>query len=206
MAIRKTNRAIKNEENRKKLIASANDLFSRYSFSEVTVDDICQHAGLSKGTYYNIFSSKDSLLMVSEKEARSAYLSEHFVYEESQPFADQLIGFFTENFKFILQSNKEKAKDTYLSYIQTQRQFDVDNIFYHCTLLKLIERGLNENAFRCNLSKNELYHMLHDWIIGIQIGWCISYHASSLESLSDESYFQIIRSFLSSLLVYAPDH
>lgn len=43
------------------LIASAGDLFRRRGFSEVTISEIAQRAGVSHGTFYTHFDSKEAV-------------------------------------------------------------------------------------------------------------------------------------------------
>ncbi len=55
---------------RKKIIESARILFNRHGFEEVTIDKIMNFAGLTRGGFYNHFSSKNSLY----SEAISSFL------------------------------------------------------------------------------------------------------------------------------------
>jgi AcrR family transcriptional regulator len=41
---------------------TAYDLFMRYGFKAVTVDEIAKHAGISKKTLYENFSDKDTIV------------------------------------------------------------------------------------------------------------------------------------------------
>lgn len=195
MAIHQTGRQQKTAENRQRLIDVATDLFDQYGFDDVTVDDICARAELSKGSYYHLFKAKEDLLMLSEKTARSRFLSQHFVLDEQAPFHAQLLQFFQYNFAYVQTVGKELARSTYVSYIRTRREYPVSNTFYHITLLHLIERGLREGAFRASLSREDCYIMLHDWIIGLQIGWCIA-----PDTASDERYNRFIAEYVRGLL------
>ena len=49
-------------ETRKRLYATAEALFTRYGFDNVSVDRIVEEAGLAKGTFYVHFKTKDDLL------------------------------------------------------------------------------------------------------------------------------------------------
>lgn len=46
-----------------RLIAAGRELFSRYGIRRVSVDEICQHAGVSKMTFYKHFSNKTQLAL-----------------------------------------------------------------------------------------------------------------------------------------------
>jgi len=52
----------KKEEMRNRIIDSAIKLFDRFGIDEVTMDQIAEQADVAKGTLYNYFSSKDTVI------------------------------------------------------------------------------------------------------------------------------------------------
>src|SRR3954468_17018774 len=46
---------------RAKIVASARALFNRRGFDQVTIDQVMEHAGLTRGGFYHHFSSKEDL-------------------------------------------------------------------------------------------------------------------------------------------------
>lgn len=50
-------------ETKNKLLSTAMMLFTQRGFDKVTVDDITRFAGVSKGTFYNHFTTKDEVLV-----------------------------------------------------------------------------------------------------------------------------------------------
>jgi TetR/AcrR family transcriptional regulator, transcriptional repressor for nem operon len=48
-------------ESRERIINSARRLFNRRGFSEVTIDEIMRHAGLTRGGFYKHFKTKEEL-------------------------------------------------------------------------------------------------------------------------------------------------
>ena len=46
---------------RARIIEAARVLFNRRGFEQVSIDEIMQHAGLTRGGFYNHFASKDEL-------------------------------------------------------------------------------------------------------------------------------------------------
>jgi len=50
-------------ETRQKIYDTAMDLFSRKGYTKVSVSDICGKAGVSKGTFYYYFDSKDQIFL-----------------------------------------------------------------------------------------------------------------------------------------------
>lgn len=60
---------IKKEDKRKKLIEVAEEVFSRKGYHPVTIADIAQEAGIAKGTFYLYFGSKDEIFQEVVKKA-----------------------------------------------------------------------------------------------------------------------------------------
>lgn len=51
------------DERTSQIINAAEDVFTRKGFNEARMDDIAEETGLSKGTLYNYFKSKDDLII-----------------------------------------------------------------------------------------------------------------------------------------------
>jgi len=56
---------------RAKIVESARVLFNRHGFEQVSIDDIMNHAGLTRGGFYNHFASKDELYAEAVRSFRS---------------------------------------------------------------------------------------------------------------------------------------
>jgi AcrR family transcriptional regulator len=51
-----------------RLLRSGIDLFTRHGYAEVRVDDVCQAAGIAKGSFYRHFCSKEELFFAAARE------------------------------------------------------------------------------------------------------------------------------------------
>ena len=51
------------DERTSQIITAAEDVFTKKGFNEARMDDIAEETGLSKGTLYNYFKSKDDLII-----------------------------------------------------------------------------------------------------------------------------------------------
>ena len=51
------------DERTSQIINAAEDVFTKKGFDEARMDDIAEQTGLSKGTLYNYFKSKDDLII-----------------------------------------------------------------------------------------------------------------------------------------------
>lgn len=58
----KTNRQKQADQSKRKIFMTALDLFSKNAYEDITVNDICQAAGMSVGAFYHHYKNKQSLL------------------------------------------------------------------------------------------------------------------------------------------------
>lgn len=78
----KTNkRKIQGAETKKKLYEIAANLFAQHDYADVSVEDITDAAGITKGAFYVHFGSKDALIaeLIAEQAARADIDYKNFV-------------------------------------------------------------------------------------------------------------------------------
>lgn len=198
MALRMTAREQKRIAQRDLIFNTSRDLFQQYGFEQVTIEDICKAAGVSKSTLYLHIRSKEDLVMIYAAADRNDYLEKNFCFDASRPFKEQFLDFIFTNFDYNRKSAREWNRLTYISYIQIYRQkLNLENNFYQHTLMQLIRRGIAENRFRAKMTDLEFFYMIHDWIIGFFIGWSIQ---PDEQSGIEESYLCIINNMVDALL------
>jgi AcrR family transcriptional regulator len=78
---------------REKLLAAASKAFARYGFAAISVDEIAESAGFSRGAFYSNFKSKDQLfLTVVEREIRAWSLEVRDIVSASSSAEETLFG------------------------------------------------------------------------------------------------------------------
>ena len=148
------------EERKNQIIAAATAVFMRLGFHDARMDDIVEEAGLSKGTLYWYFKSKDDII--------SAIL-ENMVNREVAQLSDVLIGdlsakekllVFTKNmieditrmkplmpilFEFWALSTRQKSVQ------QTIRKF---YLIYLDSITPIIQQGIDRGEFQLVKAEN----------------------------------------------------
>lgn len=59
-------------ERRRELMAAAQALFEANGYGRTTVQDICQRAGVAKGTFFYYFATKEAMLGRFSRSGRSS--------------------------------------------------------------------------------------------------------------------------------------
>ncbi len=72
---------------RRKLMDAASALFWETSYNATTIDDICNRAGVRKGTFYHFYRSKSNLTLAALEDWRNRRLQtlSHIFRSENQP-------------------------------------------------------------------------------------------------------------------------
>ncbi|HEY6893755.1 MAG TPA: TetR/AcrR family transcriptional regulator [Rhodanobacteraceae bacterium] len=105
------------DKTRARIVDSARVLFNRRGFESVSIDEVMQHAGLTRGGFYNHFPSKDAL-----------YAAAVSSFTSCNPFAERLESQPRQR------SPRELAELLVDTYLSDETLADVDR---HCPLIAL---------------------------------------------------------------------
>jgi len=109
--------SIESNPKRQQILRTGKDLFWKYGFKRVTIEEICKEAGVSKMTYYKYFANKIELVKVLVDEILQEGLIKYRKLMESDiPYSGKVLGMIelkrdqthtmsSEFFKDYLQSN-----------------------------------------------------------------------------------------------------
>ena len=71
--IKLTKRKLQGTQTRQKIFETSLELFNRHGYDNVTIDDICDTIGVSKGAFYTHFKSKDQVILENFIHLNSVY-------------------------------------------------------------------------------------------------------------------------------------
>ena len=172
MAIKKTEKQLKSQQNKATIYTTALRLFSEYDYNTVTVDDICEASHLSKGTFYYYFKAKEDLVILAFFQEMDLYLEQHFNLDDHQPLLDQMISLVQCMFDYACSKGKEWTRQSYIGQIRTQIELMIEERTMVKTLFHLIRRGRQEQAFRLDYQEKEFYTVIIGTFTGLLIKWC----------------------------------
>lgn len=176
-------RKIQAAETRRKIYQSAKSLFLEHGVEKVSVDSIVEAAGVSKGSFYVHYESKDVLASILITDYVHEIDSEYKIYLESinneVPASDFLI-LMVEKIAEII-ANKIGHRDMrtlYKSHIT--KTIDTNySISYDRELYKMfgdiLERGIRQGEFRSDIPVVTLANHFVLAMRGITFEWCIQY-------------------------------
>jgi len=179
----------KGERTMRKLFESAALLFSNHEFDDVTVDAIVEAAGVSKGTFYIYFESKDALIAAFLSDYVSKVDAEYKSHLDSHPdgtTASELILSLTAKIvdMITIKIGYNRMKTVYK--VMLTDTIDMDTIKgYNRHLYQLfasvLERGMERGEFHTPFSIDILARQFVMAIRGLCYEWCIRYPKFDLE-------------------------
>ena len=170
-------------ETKKKLFESAGKLFSVRDFSEVSVADIVEEAGVSKGTFYVHFDSKDALIasFISDYSARLDLDYRTFLNSlpHDMPASDVLLAM-SRNIADMLVDTIGYEMIQTVYQLQLTRAVDMDAVKdYGRELYKMfgdiLNQGIQQGEFKTDLPLEAMSRHFVMAIRGLCYEWCIRY-------------------------------
>ncbi|EKZ4570418.1 TetR/AcrR family transcriptional regulator [Listeria monocytogenes] len=123
------------KEKKQRIIKSAKEVFQKQGYLKTSVQDMVDAAGISKGTFYNYFTSKEELAIVIFKQEYSV-LHQRLEYTMAQDGAKK--DNFTECLKIIIHFYTENGEILNITFSQTMIDDDF-NAFLQNVRLKNME-------------------------------------------------------------------
>ncbi|MBE1535621.1 TetR/AcrR family transcriptional regulator [Actinomadura algeriensis] len=156
-------------ERRAELLATAAEVFASQGYSATTVRKVADAAGILGGSLYYHFDSKESMA----DEILSTFLDEMWtsyerVLAEGRSARDTLEGIVVESFRSIdrhrpavvIYQNESKhlaTSERFHYLLDSQRRFEE-------MWLSLLDRGVEEGAFRADLDRTLIYRFIRDTV------------------------------------------
>lgn len=164
-------------ETKQKLFKTAVKLFSKFGYDKVTVDSITQKTGVSKGTFYTYFNSKESILVEQFKLIDNHYDDVLSSMPEDASATELLVTLLTAMADYCVNvTGIDILKIIYMSQISNSATIRILNnknrgLYRH--LYAIIRKGVEAGEF----------HLIHDedtvveWITrcarGMIYDWCL---------------------------------
>lgn len=178
------------------LFNTALHLFEEYGFDTVTIDNITAEAGVSKGTFYTHFPTKEAVLGEQFRMIDEAY-DEAFskIDPDTVPAGEQLLLLIRTMTHYCSEECSVHAmKVVYSSQINNSRTIAILNnkeraIYHH--LSRIVALGRETGEFAVHIPDDELVEYLMRLARSLLYDWCL-YNGCFDLSEEGERYFGLI--------------
>ncbi len=189
-------RKVQGTETKKRLYEIAEKLFAEHDFNDVSVEDITDEAGITKGGFYVHFESKDALiaLLIADYAARAD--TDYKAFLETLPShmpASQVLLALIEKIANELTDTigYENMKKVYQMLLAGAIGTDAVKCYgreLYSLLCRILEKGIQNGEFKCSIPPDILSKHFVTAIRGISYEWCIRYPDFDLKEQAIEHY------------------
>jgi len=173
-----TSRQKKALETRDKLLKTSLDLFNKFGFEHVSVEQITKTCHVSKGTFYTHFPSKYDVILEKFKELDSFYSTVEKNIDHTLPASEKILLVYQEQMKYLTNVvGKDLLRTVYTAAMTSQVKQDHYLINRERKIFQImnayIEEGLLQGEFRHDLSATKIQAIIqrcmranvYDWLI-----------------------------------------
>lgn len=164
------------ENTRRRLADTALRLYASKGYDRVAVDDICREAGVSKGTFYVYFASKDQVLVEQFLALDRFYLDSLPEIGNIDTVTGRLLAFGRYSLRHISGLGKDYLKAAYSSQMAPGRGpsplASEERASYEIAL-GLVREAQEGGELRSDLPAEEIARALVRAIRGTVIEWCL---------------------------------
>lgn len=173
LSIRKVN----SKKTKDKLFEASLKLFEKSGFDNVTVDDITKEAGVSKGTFYFHFKTKESIIVDFIRGADDSYNDWYENIDPDMNSEKKLTEMVMLALEIIQSRDSEIESALYASQIRkgSEREpllSDWNRPVYKITE-KIIKEAQEKELFRSDISARELTDIFTRMLRSMIFNWCL---------------------------------
>ncbi|MBN1691702.1 MAG: TetR/AcrR family transcriptional regulator [Dehalococcoidia bacterium] len=175
---------------RRRIFDTAVSLFTQKGYSKVTIDDICNKMGLSKGAFYNYFKSKDQIIMegfiASDEYYRTDALKE---IASLKGRVDQLVAYNRLVLKNITRTGKPIMQAVFHSEMGFNKKasyINSDKRSLYTVGESLVEEAQKAGELRTDLSSKQITNIIVRSLRGLVYDWCLPGSKFDLEEAGEK--------------------
>jgi AcrR family transcriptional regulator len=180
-----TRRELQADSTKKRIYEIAFGLMDERGFNDATIIEICEKAGVSIGTFYNYFSSKEEIFFDIYKKADEYFRGNvaRSLERSNAGAIGKIILFFRHYAKY---NQKQGFLRTNQLYDTKNKLFIVKGRYMQELLRTIVDSGLAIGEIKSEMDPDEITDFLFIACRGIVYDWCVNEAAYDLEACMGE--------------------
>lgn len=194
-------RQIQSIETKQKIFDTALLLFDQQGYDNVTINEICQQLGLTKGAFYYHFNSKSAILIMKYRFNEES-LKKYYESISSDKPMQKLIKIIGRFINYPKINSLEEIKSAFKIQIDSHYQDFVggDSSVQKSILMEIIQEGQSTGDIRKDMSVELLADIIIRYKFGLYIEWCIKDGKMDIDALGRRDFDALISFFTQSSL------
>lgn len=162
----------KKEETKDRIFRCACKLFRDKGFEATTIDDITERADVAKGTFFNYFPRKESVLgYLSEVRMAEAVENAEAILAARKPARVKLLALYAD----VAAGYEEDRELSWFILMESmQRAFTISEDVHsrwHSLTVSVIQQGQGTGELRANVDPSRAERVLHSTFLGALFMW-----------------------------------
>jgi AcrR family transcriptional regulator len=173
-------RQVAARETKKKIKETALSLFEEHGFDVVTIEDITKSAGVSKGTFYVYYVSKDQILVDQFKKIDKHYKKTYenmprdiSSMERIRIISEAVFDFCANNLGLNIIRVMYNNQISVSGSANDQKFLNDHKRVLYKILLEMVEMGVAENEIRPGVDAATVVNALNSCYHGVLYDWCL---------------------------------
>ncbi|AGX44369.1 TetR/AcrR family transcriptional regulator [Clostridium saccharobutylicum] len=164
-----------------KVFETAIELIRTKGYDNVTISEICEKAGVAKGTFYVHYKSKEDIIKESYYSDMSEFVLKNYkrlISEDNDmSIKDKIEKFLISEFEFTNYVGFEMTCRAYITNLtecisKETKHFEKRD--FTKELKDLISEGIDQKVFDTNQTSEEIFLYLESFVRGFMASWCFS--------------------------------
>jgi AcrR family transcriptional regulator len=174
---------------RQEIFDTAIELFDEKGYENVSINEICEKAGVSTGAFYHHFKAKDQILMEEFLKTDDFYrelIGQITGIDDSQ---EKLRTFTTSTMRFLADMGVKRLKVIYHTQIGPDKEASYlgnEKRDIYAIMEEIYREGQEKGEFRQDLSAEDLARLTIHCYRGIIYDWCLANGSFDLVKTGEE--------------------
>lgn len=190
-----TERQKKALETREKLLAKSLELFGKYGFEHVSIEQITKACNVSKGTFYTHFPSKYDVILEKFKELDNFYMTVEKKIDSHLPASKKILKIYEEQMIYLTTvAGKDVMRTVYTAAITNHAGQDHYLISPQRKIFQIlnqyVEEGIQTGEFRQDIEPEEMQAVIQRCMRANVYDWLI--HNETFDLVKEMNYFTAV--------------
>lgn len=187
-----TKRQLQAQNTKEKIYRTAIELMNKKGLNNITVEEVCKQAGVSIGSFYNCFKSKNDIMNEIYQVADEYFLQTVAPNIKEGTFEQKVRKYFCYYAQYNIDRGIEFVKNLYnvhnTMFIKKGRHMQL-------ILLELIAEAQSEGKIIQDITAEEIVDYLFIAARGIVYDWCLHDGSYELGEFMDRYFARLIKTF-----------
>jgi len=191
-----TKRKLQAQATRKKIYNAAMDLITEKGYDNITVAEICEHAGVAKGLFYYYFNSKNDFIIETYKNIDELYRDTVVAGFRDDSTWNKILKTVSFQARYGIKVGLGQTIEVYKSQLVSGTEYFVSESRYFFQVMRdYISEGQQKGEIRTDIEADEIVRTILSFSRGIVYDWCLHKGSYDIDTVMQQRFIMIMNCF-----------